>query len=552
MSNPSGSINSRMDCDGINTLYIRSLAVEVSSKFEVWLFKILLHLTVLQISHDEILSHFSAFGDVDKVRIDNETNHSYGFVKFTLAESAAKALRVDSHIIAGREVKVDVATERHQDLTTLLDRNDESTLLDLNDLTFLDLNDDCLLEILSMKCLTINDLCSAAETCQRLKEIAGRVFGRKHKTCDIRSLSQENKKTAKRILRNFGSAMSDLEIKPHSYCREKWPRELLDHVTKYCSETLRSLGLFYIEINESFSAVRAFKNLQKLSIDFCTFQVVSKEFFADCLVESLVELNIAPGGYDRGLILENTFPKLERFKCGTDSPDSHLIESFISRHMNLKSLKIRHCSIGSSALQLIADLRLETLECCIPKNATLDLSNLGHLRELEIFCNCQNITKIASGLENLKLLENLRLINVAIDSDFVRTLSQLEKLKILELLHCDGLQNLNEIGDLSQLTTLDISTWKYVDLDFVLLVKRLCKLNYLKIEPILEGDFQMDLGTYLKIVDVVKRRAAGTTLKFKMRSYNRVNNNHLLPHFARYAHLVEMTVGIIDSRRNCP
>lgn len=153
----------------------------------------------MQLRHEEIVDHFSVFGEVKTVqiqnklkysyeyvngiRICNETKQLYGFVKLTLAKSAAKALGVDCHVIAGRRVDVVVANDKHQDLTMLLD-----------------LNDDCILEILSMKCLRVRDLCSVAETSCRLREIAGRAFSREHKTCDLNALSKQKMKRAARIL----------------------------------------------------------------------------------------------------------------------------------------------------------------------------------------------------------------------------------------------------------------------------------------------------------------------------------------------------------------
>lgn len=104
----------------------------------------------LQLKH-EVLSHFSAFGNVG---ICKETKTSCGITKFTFPESAAKVLGIDSHIIAGRSIDVAAANERmmHHVDTALLDLSDDTT-------TFLDLSDDCILEVLTMKCLELSHLC---------------------------------------------------------------------------------------------------------------------------------------------------------------------------------------------------------------------------------------------------------------------------------------------------------------------------------------------------------------------------------------------------------
>lgn len=462
----------------------------------------------MQLKRDELISHFSAFGDIENVRICNKAKRPFAYVKFTLAESASKALGIDSHIIAGRRVNV-AASCKHQDNTSLLD-----------------LNDDCLLEILSMNCLDLSDLLLVAHTCRRLKEIAGRVFRREHKTCDISSLCEGDVESAQLIMKMFGSEITDLEI---GGCLEI----LLPSVAEYCS-TLKSLYLYNLVILENcWAAEFRFKNLQKLRIKCCSFEGASKQIFADC--GSLVELEIT--GRCSEFILGYAFPKLQRFERRHDF-DGDLIESFISRHRNLKSLKI-DAYVSPYELQLIAK-GLETLACWIPIGATLDLSNISHLRELHIHCGGQNVTQTALELDKLKLLESLTLQTAGIDQELIRTLSQLKKLQVMELLWCTELDNLNRIDDLDQLTTLKIVSWQeHVDSDIVLLVQRMSKLNYLRIQV---PQFEMNMEKYLKIVDVVRRRPNRSKLTFELRSsyYEDFNCDMLRQCFTRNAHLVEI------------
>lgn len=482
-------------------------------------------------SRDTILEYFTAFGDVNAVKIHNETICSYGFVKFTLAESAAKGLGVDSHIIGGLRVKIVAASDRHQDKITLLSLNDQKT-------EFLNLNDDCIQKILSMKCLTAMDLCSVAETCRRLKDIATREFRREHKECDIRSLSKSDINAAQRILKHFGSEIRQLKILTARYSVE-WPREILTSVTEHCTNNLQSLHLSGFGIPQDFTAKlkSLFKNLQKLTMEECAFAGASEESFADC--GSLVELRIRGCRDVIPFILVNTFTKLQQFECN-EREGSDSLESFISRHMNLQSLQIS-CALGSSVLRRIAECkRLETLGCWISKdaNATLDLSSFGHLRELTIDCSRRNVSVIAPGLKQLKCLEQLKFFRAEIDSGFVRTLSQLERLRVLKLWHCTGLHSLNRIDYLSQLKELDIISSEPIDLDIVLVVHRLNQLNFLTVSV---PGFRMELKLYLRVVKVLGHRLDRSKLSFRLARFG-FNYTHLRDDFARNAHVVEMII----------
>lgn len=260
-------------------------------------------------SRDEIVSHFSAFGDVKSVRICNSPTRSYGFVQFTEAESAGKALKTKT--IAGRTVKVALACDGHRTKSSLFD-----------------LNDDCIHEILSAECLSEMDLCSVAETGPRLKGIAGRIFRKKHKTCDLNKLSKNEATSAQRIMKNFGSVVTHLRIPGHRF-NEQATNEILDSLAK-CSNNLKSLDLSRFNIPENFAAKLRplFNNLQKLKMKACTFNGASKELFAHC--GSLVELELNDGYFE--FIAENTFPKLESFDSimgYSDIPD--VWASFIVR-----------------------------------------------------------------------------------------------------------------------------------------------------------------------------------------------------------------------------
>lgn len=472
----------------------------------------------MQLRHDDILSHFTEFGDVKSVQLYNKARHSYGLVEFTRAESAAKASQIEFHTIAGRRAEVIVAYDRNLDNATYLDL----------------LTDDCILKILSVKCLSATDLCSVAETSPRLKKIAGRVFRKEHKTCELNPFNDA--KQTQRIIMNFGSVISELRISGFDF-KDNQTR-LFDSVARYFGNTLESLCIEFCVIPKNFTAKLRpiFNDLQKLSIEGCTFMAASKELFANC--GSLVELELFIE--DVGFILENTFPKLQQFKC-FKCPVDFKFDSFISRHQNLKSLNIRNYNNLSSVLPLIAHncKLLEELHCRIPGGAAIIPLNigLGHLRKLNINCANRNAVKSLQGLNYLNLLESLTLERAELDSEFFGALSQLPKLQVLALKSCLGLQNLHQIGDLNLLTELEIASNVHVDLDLVLLIQRLSNLKDLSVAV---NEFEIDLGTYLRIVDVVRRRPDKLTLK--LNNDRRQYDDGLCRNFSKYAHLVEMVM----------
>lgn len=520
MSNLSGS-NSGSDDLGTTTVYIRPLAGRVSSIVALLIVQKICSssILILQLRHDEILNHFSAFGDVNNVRIRNKTKRSYGFVKFNVAKSAAKALRANFHIIDGRRVKIAVANDQFQNKTS-----------------FTDLNDDCIHTILSMKCLRTKDLCSAAESCHRLKEIASRVFAREHRTYVI---NRKNTKNALRILMNFGSVITHLKIVQDWDREETWSITVWNAVTKYCSRTLQLLDLLDLDL-ETYAAkctLAKFNKLQRLSILGGFFGGISKELFAYC--GSLVELKIIARTAD--FILGITFPKLERFECqtwfGMDS-----IPTFISRHLNLSSIKI-WSEEKSSVMQIIPDCkRLEALAYIINSRETCDFSGLSHLRELDIHCSYRNVMETALGLDNFKFLERLTLQFATVDVKFIRLLTELKRLQVLTLAWCDVVEDRNKIGDLNQLTTLKIHCDTKFDLDIVLLVKRLSNLNYLTIGV---EAFKLELETYLRLVNVVRQRSVRSKLTFRLIRY-KFNYKHLRNDFSRNAHIIDMNVSNYD------
>lgn len=487
---------------------------------------------------DVLLNHFSQFGNVQNVRIHKKATHSFGFVTFTKPESASKALAIRFHFIAGHSTDVSIADSWHQEKPLELRNNHEDAVvepssphvlpIELTNVTgthLLDLNDDCLYEVFSLKFNRLMDLCSVAECSTRLKQIANRIFTASHKICHLNSLSLSTIHELRRLLLNFGPLVSELWMEPPFLLRNKWerPERVMDLVIRYCGKTLESLILIDYEIN-SYLAVKLkplFNRLEKLVIKDCNIDG-DMQLFANC--KSMVELklnNFTSTSDYVGMIFENTFPKLERFKYKEDynDYDDYNLDVFISRHKNLKTFSLKRFDEDStSLLAVIAEncKQLEKLQIRgdydgpINKvefeNALKSLISLEQLKKLKINCSNENVTKFTQELNALKSLELLELWNARADAEFIPALSQMKHLHVLRLHYCKDLKNLNPLGDLEQLTQLSIRLQgesENIDFNTVQIIKRLTNLKTLIIEW---NKFKFDKRMYLRIVDIVRER----------------------------------------------
>lgn len=109
-----------------------------------------------------------------------------------------------------------------------------------------DINEDCLIEIFSLKSLSLMDLCSIAESCSRFQLISQRLFpknlrvyGKGHGLYDVASSEYLNNndlssQAIERILKNFGSFLSEISIT--SYCEEREHEEQSHFMLNLVSE----------------------------------------------------------------------------------------------------------------------------------------------------------------------------------------------------------------------------------------------------------------------------------------------------------------------------
>lgn len=394
----------------------------------------------------------------------------------------------------------------------------------------LDLCDDCLYEIFSLKYVSASDLCSVAQTCTRLKVIANDIFKKRHEKCIISS-TPKNVVKARKIIFNFGPLISQLSIRASGLCDEA----LMAAVIRYCPGTLESFELqnYGIPVNQTAGLRLLFNKLTKLKINniyikgtkdkldsvtdtwrlLRTIVPGMRNFLGNC--KSLIELSVYNCEKIRGLVFDNTFPKLEYFEY--DFLDNYLgrckLKNFVWRHKNLKTFKlicIDDCTpilpVISASYRQLEYLEFTGTESVTPADVSLmNLLTLEKLKILKLSCAGENVTKFIQRLNCLKSLETLHLMNVNGDSEFIPALSQLKNLRSLRLKLCDSIKDMNLLGELNELRELMIENniTRELTFDVIFVIQRLEKLNKLLI---FEKGFKLCLAKYLEIVKVVQRR----------------------------------------------
>lgn len=520
----------------VTTLYMKSLGKEVSIFVRSLPFMVqylLCFCTSLQITRNHLLDYFSKYGKVQNVRIHTKANH-FGFVTFARPEAASSALQCRAHKINGREVNVAIADSWHQEKPLERSNNHKAKPVELPiELTnqtgtyLLDVNDDCLYEIFSHKSLSIMDLCSVAETCTRLKDVATIIFAKSYKTCQFNDLSLNTIHEMRRMLLNFGSSITDLTIGP-SYDFERqfdgMSARVLDLVIRCCSKSLESLRLKDYEISDHLiGKLRPmFGKLKLLHIEDGYINGDGKQLLASC--KSLVELKVINLENDEiGMIFENKFPKLESFKYQKNYEDyeDYDLETFVSQHKGLKAFSMGNYQADCSTLfPVLAKNCLDLEKLIITGGHSSDSAHdyvtalksllaLKKLAKLKIKCDKENVTEFIQELPQLSSLEFLELWHVQSDAEFVLALSKLKNLKTLRLRGCNHLPNVISLANLEKLTELSIilpgsTTVVDIKIDVVGLVKRLPDLKKLVIGL---HSFKVDRRMYLQLVNVVRERS---------------------------------------------
>src|ERR1700704_4650675 len=110
----------------------------------------------------------------------------------------------------------------------------------LSPTTILDLNDDCLLEI--FRCLDIEDIAIASDTCQRFQEIGRAAFKYEWngQIVWLITKTKENRLESTAILRNFGSQLQKIHIEFDAHWNDYFFEMVIE---RCCSSQLTELDV---------------------------------------------------------------------------------------------------------------------------------------------------------------------------------------------------------------------------------------------------------------------------------------------------------------------
>lgn len=512
-------------------------------------------------------SYFTKYGDVENCRIHSKpTGFKYAFITFKTTAAAAKALASMNHRISDRQIKVTVADSWHQSdgqAPQLLHSRSISgpststeTGIELENQTgtnLMDVNDDCLIEILSK--LSINDLCSVAETCVRLRKCAGHVFSKSLMNEVWSSLDWNTLQQARRYLVIFGPCMSTLETNGIRDDMKAFNRRL-DLLLRYCDGTLEKMVMFCHEVNKAiaFKLQALFANLKKITLDSCTFlkSAESVNLFVKCKRLEKLKINEVDGHFNSNLF-QMTIPTLKALKIRrhtiekTFSPD--LLCSFIARHPHLKKFHLRKFVIDCNVLcDEIAKNVTELENLCIQcqsfglstkffstKLYAERLVTLEHLKKLVLYCEQKSITPFLIESKSTSTLETLQLYNSIVDDDFYYGLSKCQNIRKLTLINMKFESDIQGLAVLSKLTDLTIKgnvaifnprsndtakaaiTSEYL----IELVKKMPKLQKISLRS---TNYILDDDTYKKLVQIVAEQSNRPPLEITNKRYHCIDN----------------------------
>ncbi len=373
---------------------------------------------------------------------------------------------------------------------------------------FQNLIEHCCSEIFSSNALDLMDLCSVAETCTRFHSIANditknglsvKIIGQ---SCYKFNTKHHTHKTyrrddLKRIFKNFGSSLREISIS--SFDRQE--DFLLNLVADSCVEYLERLSIDFLTIPEAVAVKLRpnFKQLQSLALVDVHLEAANPSLFDECpLLVSLVVNSVR----NCGAILENTFPKLERFEYQKyclvlseriNDPSSQqnfaTLSTFISRHAMLTKLHLRfvHSFEGST----VALMKIIGTNC----NEMVELRLLTNINGLNRaprrYCGEMNVLQPLTALRELCLCH----VDIPIYPNQFAALTQLKKLVLRD---CSSTDVDVVVGIVRHLVNLE---------EFVISLLRYKSTRFF---------FKLTEKSFMKIVDIVQFRPNVLTLKCKI------------------------------------
>lgn len=382
-----------------------------------------------QVKREFLIKHFASFGPIEWSEIYTERNRCHGNIRYKTVHSAKLVRNVVDHYIGISRVIIS-----SKDDATSIRRPIKNTT------NMLDMNDDCLYEILNhLNCM---ELCVVDQTCIRLRKIARNLFRVKHSAIDLTQQPNASKLSlayVKHLFVHFGSEIQKLKINANSFHSSE-RSAILELLFRNCT-ALRHLCLTgfcvykkYYEINEAL-----FAEMEELSFDLCKLNENIRNMFIKC--KQLRKLTIRAVTNLNGSCLSVRFPRLTSISLVLNAHlrPEHLC-LFINANKQLKSIELLQNNLLSDSILTSISRKLRQLECLhvdfnqfinFEKNLNL-LSSLKNLCDLQMDCNDSDVSSFIERLATKDKIEILHLSNVVVDEHLIDALAKCKRLKTLK------------------------------------------------------------------------------------------------------------------------
>lgn len=417
------------------------------------------------------------------------------------------------------------------------------------------LNDDCLREVFSY--LEIDELCAAADTCQRFREIAQEIFQKKPEfTSTLNNNYFPIRRNLPRIIRIFGEWISSITMWSNYHCN----LATFIHLAKNCGPQLKSLTFQWVYMDrDTYDVLQpVFYHLETLRLVDCETRPSILAYLPDWSPNlrtlKIIKSNLPDQTHRIEHSLHQKFPKLQN--AVLTYIDIEDIKQFLLRNPQLTSLT---CDKVHESIFPILARRVPNIEHLDFLQASHDpepyimycLNRLGSLQSCSFRRkNSRNAPEF--GPSNCRTLKKLKLEYF----DFLDIGTKLTRLTNLSELHLDGNFNLaithimNVLSACIRLNTLTLHYNQGVDLsvdELIDILRRgtaLKRFDYAFTQPI-ENPKIIDGNSYMRMIDILRARPDATLTQITLGTCSwscaYVNNipDEML---AQYKHVLKLVI----------
>lgn len=343
---------------------------------------------------------------------------------------------------------------------------DASPNLERSETTILNVNDDCMREVIQY--LDANDLAVVADVCIRFRQNAVKIAHLKPKVLylnDYTSVVDYSR------FRNFGTTIKSVDV--NCYGRANHQKRLIQSLSRYCIGESIELVLRSYEINEEMAFITRplLERVTKLEFDTCRFSMMLQRnlpLWSPELRELKYTYDASNFSFDQGQL----FPKLESISFERTNMEKSHIELFLEKNPQLKEIRVIFCKqLDDDIFQWIAkyvpEIERITFDANYPTHR-MNIKFCGLLRELkslsmrmDAIADKSYVQLVVHEIAAANIpLESLQLVGLDLRNEtqrFVEGISKLTKLKILRLQRvknmtasqliemCKSLEELSEI-----------------------------------------------------------------------------------------------------------